>query len=185
MIKRNKAILCALASIGIMTSVGTVKANAMTITNNTNTTTKCIYKLDADQVERLLCKLPYTIDTHAKEQFKTELQIIFSRMAYNSLSPQEQSRVDEDLVYDLERDEALLHRILGDEVKALGIVGEIVKLDNEVNSAKRIDNKQELLDKINDIYNARETLDYSIRYSTGLSHFMSKLNQIQGEVLSK
>lgn len=192
MMKRNKAILCALAGIGIITSVGTVKANAMTMTNNTNTTTKCIHKLNKNEVEDLLKKLPYTINTNAKDQFNTGLQIIFTRMAYDSLSTQDQNRVDEDLVYDLERDEALLHRILGDEVKALGIVSEIVKLEREVgynkntreinNKSEVISNKEELQKRMKSLEDTYESLDYSIRFKNGLPSFMNELTQIEFDV---
>lgn len=192
--KRKKAILCALAGIGFITSAGTVKANAMTMTNNTNTTTKCIQKLNVDQVEKLLCELPYTINTNAKEQFKTTLQIIVSRMAYDSLSPKEQSRVDEDLVDALERDEKLLHTILGEEAKALGIVCGVVKLENQVGYDKETgeiknklevqSNKEELLKLMKSLEDAYEKLDYSIKWSNGLPSFINELGQIEVKVAS-
>lgn len=192
MMKRNKAILCALVGIGFITSAGTVKANAMTMTNNTNTTTKCIQKLNVDQVERLLCELPYTINTNAKEQFKTGLQIIVSRMAYNSLSTKDQNRVDEDLVDALERDEKMLHTILGEEAKALGIVCEVVKLAHEVGYNKNTNsienksvvqsNKEELQKRMKSLEEAYENLDYSIKWKNGLPSFINVLGQIEVKV---
>lgn len=183
--KRNKAILCALVGIGFITSAGTVKANAMTMTNNTNATTKCIYKLNPDQVERLLYTLPYTIDTTSlKGQFEDIVNIAVCDMAYNSLDKEQQRRVDPYAVATLKSDKNLLKSLVKDEAKALGIVYEIVKLDNEVNSGKEID-KQRVLEEINSVYSVYDNLDYAIRYSKGLSHFMSKLNEIQCNVLSK
>lgn len=180
--KRKKAILCALASIGIMTSAGTVKANAMTMKNDT--TTKCIYKLNADQVERLLYTLPYTINTTSlKGQFDDILKIAVSDMAYNSLDEEQQRRVDPYAVATLNSDKSLLKSLVKDEVKALGIACEVLKLEYQVNSGQTID-KQSVLKEINSVYSVYDNLDYAIRYSTGLSHFMNKLNTIQCKVAS-
>lgn len=195
MMKRKKAMLCALASIGFMTSVSTVKANAMTMKNDT--TTKCIHKLKPYQVEDLLNTLPcYTISTDAKEQAKTMVKVIVGRMAYDSLTPDEQRRVDESSVYTLRHNEELLHRLLGDEAKALGTVCGILKVEGEVGYNQKtgaIDKEKLKCDKqiledvkeeIMKLENAYRTLDYSIKNSKGLSHFMGDLYKIEMEIVN-
>lgn len=194
--KRKKAILCALAGIGFITSAGTVKANAMTMKNDTNTTTKCIHKLKPYQVEDLLNTLPcYTISTDAKEQAKTMVKVIVGRMAYDSLTPDEQRRVDESSVYTLRHNEELLHRLLGDEAKALGLVCGILKVEDEVeynqetrsinteNLKSNKKNTENIRQEIADIENCYQTLDYTIKTSPGLSHFMGELNNIELKLL--
>lgn len=192
MMKRNKAILCALAGIGFITSVGTVKANAMTMNTTTKTTQN---KLSVCQVENLMWDLPYCINTSPKEQLKTTMDVIKARMAYNSLKPEEKERVDSSALSALRHDEELLKKLIGDEVKALGMVCGILKVEEEVeynqetraiNTENLKFNKEEIEKiraEITAIEKGYQKLDYTIKNSAGLSHFMGELNNIECKLL--
>lgn len=192
--KRKKAILCALVGIGFITSAGTVKANAMTMKNDT--TTKCIYKLNEDQVERLLYTLPYTINTTSlKGQFKDIVNIIVSEMAYSSLNEDQQRRVDPYAVATLRNDERSLKSLAKDEVKALEVVYRIIKLENEIGYSRdaksinketlNLDNKniEEIKNEMRSIENVyEEIVDYAIRYSPEVQPFMNDLYKMETAV---
>lgn len=194
--KRKKAILCALASIGIMTSAGTVKANAMTMKNDT-TTTKCIHKLKASEVEELLYQLPCTISTNLGKQVKQAVGVVVGRMAFDSLDEADKKRVDECAVYTLENDERLLKTVAKDEVKAICIASKIVRLEDELGYSRddRSINKETLKNNKEDIPKIKEKMmsiekdyqgisDYSIKYSPKLESLMSDLYQMEIGVMN-
>ena len=186
MIKRNKAILCALASIGIMTSVSTVKANAMTNSTTAKTTLK------AYQVENLMYDLPYTIDLNLKGQIENTIDVIQARVAYNSLSDEKKHCVDPAAVSNLEHAEENIRRVYGDEIKAIDLVCGISALEHQVGYNKdtnSIENKSEVKSKKIDIQkriqhleDTYQEIDYSIRFKNGLPDFMNELTQIELKV---
>lgn len=181
MMKRNKAILCALAGIGFITSVGTVKANAMT--NTTKTTLKSY------EVEELMSNLPYTINIDLKDQFKTTVDVIKAELAYKALPENKKCYVDQSAIDNLKHTERTLQRVFCDEGKALDLVYKISKLEEQVGydrDTRTVNNKAELKSNRSDIQKQIETLeknyqsiDYSIRDKNGLSDFMSDLSVIE------
>lgn len=181
--KRKKAILCALASIGIMTSASTVKANAMTM----NTTAKTTLK--AYQVEQLMYNLPYTMNLNLKDQFKNTMDVIKARLAYNYLPDDKKCYVDQDAVRNLNHAEENIRRVYGDEIKAIYLVCGISALEHQVGYNKdtnSIENKsevkankidiQKIIKSLEDTY---QSLDYSIRFENGLPDFMNRLTKIE------
>lgn len=189
MIKRNKAILCALASIGVMTSVSTVKANAMTM--NTNNTTKCIKpSLSVWDVEESMYDLHYSIDTTSlKAQLKDTADIIDASIAYKSLSDKDQKRIDPAAVCNLKHAEENIRRVYGDEIKAIDLVCKVSILEHQLGINKdtnSIENKSLVKSNIKDIQKEiqkleenYQSLDYSIRFENGLPNFMNRLTQIE------
>lgn len=187
--KRKKAILCALASIGIMTSAGTVKANAMT--NNTNTTTKCIKpSLSVWDVEESMYDLHYTIDTTSlKAQLKDTADIIDVSIAYNSLSDKDQKRIDPDAVYNLKHAEENIRRVYGDEIKAIDLVCKVSILEHQLGINKNTNsienksavqsNRKDIQKEIEKLEKNYQSLDYSIRFKNGLPNFMNRLTKIE------
>lgn len=179
--KRKKAMLCALASIGFMTSVSTVKANAMTMnTNNTKTTLK------AYQVEQLMYNLPYTMNLNLRDQIENTIDVIQARVAYNSLSDQKKHCVDPDAVSNLEHAESNIRRVYGDEIKAIVMGYTMDQLKKEVgyNDGKIGITKDELkcknesiYKKINYIEDTYKKLDYSI--SSKVFNLISDVSKIE------
>ena len=162
--KRNKAILCAVASFGLITAANTINANAMTMNN----TASCVQaKLTASEVADLINKLPYTVTLGNKEQFKTAIN------DYKSLDENEKSKIDEDTLYYLKSAEGRLQKLEAGESKAKELVQRIealkvsvgynpdVKYDLNKDNAKKIRNNMTEIQNIREDY---EKLDYSIRY---------------------
>ncbi len=194
MMKRNKAILCALVGIGFITSAGTVKANAMTMKNDT-TTTKCInHELTVSQVDELLYKLPYTIDMNLGKQIETIKDIINARMAYNSLSKDDQKRLDQCAVSTLKQDERLLRKVLSDDIRALSMECVMNHLKKEIgfsyNTEGKIEidenkvssNKEHIINEMSYIEKTYNKLDYMTRYDSNLTKLMNDLNTIECKV---
>ena len=190
MIKRSKALLCALLSVGIMTSFNTVNANAMT--NSTATTAKCI-KHTVSEVEDLMCNLPYTISIKLKEQVEDIEDVLNARISYELLGSKK-SCVSNYAVSNLKRVENLLVSLLGDEMEAVDLARRVYLLEFKVgynkctgkifNKRKVRKDKNKIIDEINDIREDYQGLDYAIRYSKGLERCMSELETFQGKVLS-
>ena len=187
MIKRSKFLLCALASVGVITSFNTINANAMT---NSKTTTGSS-KYTVSQVEDLMYKLPYSIDLYKQGEIKSEIKEAV--LAYNSLPADKQNCVDEYAISDLKHCVTLLKRIQSDEKKAMGLALVIDILDDAVgynentrtisNTDILRDNKksiQKLAQRLEDTY---EKLDYSIKYQTGISDYMTRLGVIENSLL--
>ena len=189
MIKRSKALLCALLSVGIMTSFNTVNANAMT---NSTATTKCI-KHTVSEVEDLMCNLPYTINVKLKEQVEDIEDVLNARISYELLGSKK-SCVSNYAVSNLKRVENLLVSLLGEEMEAVDLARRVYLLELKFgynkctgtiwNRIKVRKNKDKIINEINDIRNHYQALDYAIRYSKGLERCMSELETFQGKVLS-
>ena len=174
MIKRSKVLLCALASVGIMTSFNTINANAMTMSSNT--TTKFI-KHTVSEVEKLMDKIPYTISTNLREQAETITTIIQARLSYNSLEQKDKDRVDYCSLCNLKHAELEAKDLIKDEVKASILVRQINQLEDDVNYRKvnnagnnkciaiDMDNKKvkDNKDNIQKIRNVYDSLDYSVK----------------------
>ena len=183
MIKRNKALLCALASIGIITSFNTTNVNAMA---NTNTTK--VYK--ASQVQNLICDLPYSIDLDRQSEITSQIQE--ARGAYNSLPEDEKSDVSRTLVSRLGRMESLLKDIVEDEIESIGIayvtkeLATVVGYNNNTRSVNNLEilksNSRQIRDVITDMKNAYQGLDYSVKYRSGFGDYMSVLGAIEHQL---
>lgn len=169
MMKRNKAILCALAGIGFITSVGTVKANAMTMKNDT-TTSATQAKLSVYDVEKLICDLPYTIKVKDIDKVKA------ARNAYEDLNQRDKERIDCDTLDILNRSEKKMKQVEADVATANQLVEKINKLKVDVGYSKNNDvvdiaNKSILKTKIQEIKDIREAydkLDYFVKYEEKL-----------------
>lgn len=175
MMKRNKAILCALAGIGVITSVGTVKANAMTMTTNTKVTQS---KYTAYNVMDMIYSLPssYEITLENKDEVKKQVKEV--RDAYDSLKEDKSMIENYDLYYlkDSESRIQYLEKVESDKTKAQDLVRRISELKNEVvsgstrgyNSMFKVD-KDKLranAEKIRQIRSDYNTLDYSVTYGS-------------------
>lgn len=161
--KRNKAILCAVASFGLITAANTINANAMTM-NNTTTTSSVQAKPTVSDVERMINELPYTVTLGNKDQFKTTIK------AYNDLTPSEKSKLE---LYILDASDIIksvterLQNFESEETKAEELAQRIENLKATVNynedvdkiKDKLIDNKYEIID----IRNTCEGLNYYIQ----------------------
>ena len=187
MIKRSKVLLCALASVGIMTSFNTINANAMT-----STTTKTSQTLSAYQVEDLLWDLPYSIrTTNIKSQLIDMIKVGYASDVYNALSPEQKKRIDPCALYNLNNAKSVARGIVGDEVKAIYLVFKIDKLQNEVGYCESTERKtepkidqekvkpkikqiQEKMKGLEDIYN---NLEYPIKDKVG--KYMTELGVIE------
>lgn len=191
MMKRNKAILCALASIGIMTSVSTVKANAMTMNTNTTKTT-----FKACEVEDWMYSLPYTFKMDIGEQLKAGVGMAYMEYAYNSLG-EKQRYVDPGAVDTLRQAEKRLVKLFEGEQQAYNIASRINKIEDAIGynqNTKAITNKaslesnakniEKLKKEIVDIEDAYSTLDYSIKYSDNLEYFMDGLYGIEAALVN-
>lgn len=186
MIKRKKAMLCALAGIGFITSVGTVKANAMTMNTNTKTTFK------ASTVEDWMYRFPYTFNMNIGDQLKAGVGMAYTEYAYSSLG-KKQCYVDKGALNNLRQAEKRLKALFEDEGKALDIVRRVSKLAECVGyneDTKSISNKNEIKsnkDKIFDEMRAIEEtynkLDYSVRYTDILLHFRQVLSDIECKLI--
>ena len=84
--KRKKAILCAVASFGLITAANTINANAMTMTGNTSSVQTVART--ASEVKDLINNLPYTINFDTKAKFEEAIN------AYNSLNSSEKSKLE-------------------------------------------------------------------------------------------
>ena len=193
MIKRSKFLLCALASVGVMTSFNTINANAMTMSSNT--TTKAKQTLSAYQVEDLLWDLPYSIrTTNIKSQLIDMLKVGYASYAYDTLSTDQKKRIDPCAVYNLNNAKSVARGIVCDEVKAIDLVCKIYKLQNEVGYCKSTERKtepkidkekvkpkikqiQEKMKGLEDIYN---NLEYPIKDKVG--KYMTELGVIECKV---
>ena len=186
MIKRSKFLLCALASVGIMTSFNTINANAMTST----TTTQAKQTLSPYQVEDLMWKLPYCINVKSLVgQIKDGLQIKYVSDAYNSLTEDQQRRVDPCAVSNLNHAKEVLKRVEKDETKAICLAYGTYRLHDLVGydtNTRSINNIEKLKAHKNDIREAIEvmekmysSLDYSIRDLNGLGDCMNTLSAIE------
>lgn len=190
MIKRNKAILCALVGIGFITSAGTVKANAMTNT----TTKKATFK--ASQVEDWMYKFPYTFKMNIGDQLKAGVGMAYTEYAYSTLGDK-QDYVDPGALNNLRQAEQRLETLLEGEQQAYNIVCRISELADGVGynkNTKKISAKETLKNNEEYIKNIKEeivsiedtfnTLDYSIRYSKGLSSYMNELYDIELDIIN-
>lgn len=170
--KRNKAILCAVASFGLITAANTINANAMTMRTTTSSVeTVAITGLD---VVKMIGKLPYDITLENKDEVKKQVQE--ARAAYNSLSDAEKANVGRYDLYDLKSAELAIEKLESVEAQkatARDLVQRIEDLKVAVgydpndkynvsdDMAKKIkDNKTE----IQNIRKVYDSLDYSIRY---------------------
>ena len=187
MIKRSKVLLCALASVGIMTSFNTINANAMT-----STTTKTSQTLSAYQVEDLLWDLPYSIrTTNIKSQLIDMIKVGYASDVYNALSPEQKKRIDPCALYNLNNAKSVARGIVGDEVKAIYLVFKIDKLQNEVgycestkstteskiNKEKVKANMNHIQKEMKELEEIYKNLDYPIKDKVGTC--MNKLSVIE------
>lgn len=171
MMKRNKAILCALASIGFITSVNTVSASAMTKATTTSITqTKA---KTASEVLNLIYELPYSITLENKD--KEGVKVKEARAAYDSLEQKEKDKIYKNELYILTRAEERLNQIEKDEATVKLLIDKIEELKIEVEYDKNkkqdgypfsinndiLKSKKEEIQEIRRIYNE---LDYSLRY---------------------
>ena len=189
MIKRSKVLLCALASVGIMTSFNTINANAMT---NSTATTKCI-KHTVSEVEDLMCNLPYTINIKLKEQVEDIEDVLNARISYELLGSKKNC-VSNYAVSNLKRVEKLLVSLLGEEMEAVDLARRVYVLELKSGYNKYTEkiwnkqtvrkNKDKIIKEINGIRDDYQKLDYAVRYSEGLNSCMSQLETFQGKVLS-
>ena len=171
MMKRNKAILCALAGIGFITSAGTVSASAMTM--NTNATTSVAQtKFTAYKVIDMIYELPSSYQLTLKD--KTKVQAV--RNAYNTLTEDEKKVVRYDLGYLKEAESRIqyLENVELDKAKAEDLVNRIESLkhsigyttgkDYDLKNETNVNKIKEKINTINAIRNDYEKLDYSIKY---------------------
>lgn len=185
--KRNKAMLCALASIGVITSFNTINANAMT--NSTTKATKPV--VSASTVEDWMYRLPYTFKMDIGEQLKAGVGMAYIEYAYNSLGDK-QRYVDPGALYSLRQAERRLQTLFEGEGKALDMVRRIVRLEEElikkvkpvnaraVNTNSLSDkDKEEIQKEIKYLEDTYKELDYSVRETKILSYFMNRLSQIE------
>ena len=185
--KRNKAMLCALASIGVITSFNTINANAMT--NSTTKATKPV--VSASTVEDWMYRLPYTFKMDIGEQLKAGVGMAYIEYAYNSLGDK-QRYVDPGALYSLRQAERRLQTLFEGEGKALDIVRRIVGLEEElINKVKPVnaravntnslsnEDKVKIQKEIEYLENTYKELDYSIRETKILSYFINRLSQIE------
>ena len=181
MMKRNKAILCALVGIGFITSAGTVKANAMTMNTNTKTTFK------ASTVEDWMYRFPYTFNMNIGDQLKAGVGMMYTEYAYSTLGAK-QDYVDKGALNNLRQAEKTLKRLFEHERKAYDIVCRISKLADYVGyneDTKSVSNKNEIksnkdkiFDEMRSIEKDYNNLDYSVRYTDTLLHFRQVLSDI-------
>lgn len=170
--KRNKAILCAVASFGLITAANTINANAMTMTGNMSSVeTVAITGLD---VVKMIGKLPYDITLENKDEVKKQVQE--ARAAYNALSDAEKANVGRYDLYDLKSAELAIEKLESVEAqkaKAKELVNRIENLKVSVGYTTKDtyilnnDNAKKIkanMDEIQNIRNDYEKLDYSIRY---------------------
>ena len=169
MIKRSKFLLCALASVGVITSFNTINANAMT---NSSTTTKCVqHQLKGYDVVDMIYDLP---DSY-KITLKDTCKVIKVRLAYESLSKDEKSKVEKYDLYYLKDAESKIGnslKVVFDKIRDKNLVKRIEKLKTDVDYVKKYDgkvtvNKDKLKSKVEEIKNIRkdyEKLEYSYTY---------------------
>ena len=163
--KRNKAILCAVASFGLITAANTINANAMTM----RTTTSSVQTVarTASEVEDLIYDLPYTITSENKNK------VTEARTAYDSLAENEKSKIDEYTLNILKCAEGRLQKLESDIATVTNLVNRIENLKVSVDYTTKDtytlnnDNAKKIkanMDEIQNIRNDYEKLDYSIRY---------------------
>ncbi len=164
--KRNKAILCAVASFGLITAANTINANAMTM-NNTVSFVQA--KLTVSQVKDLINKLPYTVTLGNKAEFKTAID------AYNALDSIQKSELE---LYILDAQDIIksaeerVQKFEAEETKAKELAQRIEKLKSKVDYSKDDKglvsvNNDKLLANEDDIINIRN--DYE-----GLNYYIQK-----------
>ena len=190
MIKRSKFLLCALASVGVITSFNTINANAMT-----STTTKAKQTLSVSRVEDILYDLPYCIrTTNIKLQLIDMLKVGYASYAYDTLSTDQKKRIDPCAVCNLNHAKSVARGIVGDELKAIDLVCKIYKLQDEVGYCESTERKtepkidkekvqpkikqiKEEMKEIDDIYNK---IGYPIKGE--VETYMNKLGVIECKV---
>ena len=174
MMKRNKAILCALASVGFITSINTISANAMTMPNATTTRTVQA-KMTVSKVIDLINELPYKVTLKTKDEVKNKVEK--ARSAYNSLDENEQKRIDSYTLDTLKSIEEKLEKVESDELKAKNLIDRIKELEYKIwhiienNKGDKHQLESKLDDELNknlkEIQKIREdynSLDYYVKH---------------------
>ena len=178
MIKRNKALLCALASLGVITSFNTINANAMVVDTKA---TKCVeQQFTVSDVIKLIKELPYTVNLENKDQVKKVIS------AYDSLNECDKNYINKNkiILSTLTNAKSALESLESDEAKAKELVEKIENLKKEVEVIYCINDKGNLeIVKINkekleynkkeiqEIRKVYEKLDYYIKKDNLVNNF--------------
>lgn len=164
--KRNKAILCAVASFGLITAANTINVNAMTMTGNTSSVQTVART--ASEVKDLINNLPYTVNFDTKDKFEEAIN------AYKNLIPSEKSKLELYILDAQDIIESAEKRLKDFETKvteAQELVQRIDKLKADISYSKEGQdinvNKDELLAHEHEIRNISDTyynLSYHIKH---------------------
>ena len=162
--KRNKAILCAVASFGLITAANTINANAMTMRTTTSSVETATNT--ASYVKGLIDNLPYTIT------FDNINKVKEARYAYNALGKIEKDKIYYYTLETLESAEKRVKDFEAQEIKAQKLVERIEKLKATVNYDKN-DQYMDTINKVNLKANKDEIQDIRNNYE-GLNYYIQK-----------